>query len=477
MSKENLEKHELSWSTRPGRELAHRAWPIAVSTLSYSAMSLVGAAFVARVGAAEVAGVGLAATAHFAFLCFAIGALRGAKTLTAQALGAGRVADADRYLGVAVLMALGWGVVSIVLAEVAAPLLAAAAADVAQGGHASTYLRIRALAAPLVLVTVAMRETRWAEGDARLPMRATVAGNLINLGLDAVLILGLGWGVAGAALASVAGSAVECAVLAVPLRARLARAAWRPAYARALLAQGTPTGVQFLLEVGAFLALSVVVARMGELDGAAHQLVLQLTHVSFLPAHALAEAASVLVGRAIGAGRPDLVRPVAVRAMQLGGLYTAACTVGFALGATPMAQAMGAGDGPLLVVTRQLIWLAAAFLIADAANVIARGVLRGVGDAVHPAIVGVVTAWVVTPPLAAGLGLGLGWGVLGGWLGLTIEIVVGAALLWRRLLGEGWRSVAEVTRARTLAVGAAAAETDAESRKSNVLLSREVDPA
>jgi Na+-driven multidrug efflux pump len=109
MSKENLEKHELSWSTRPGRELAHRAWPIAVSTLSYSAMSLVGAAFVARVGAAEVAGVGLAATAHFAFLCFAIGALRGAKTLTAQALGAGRVADADRYLGVAVLMALGWG--------------------------------------------------------------------------------------------------------------------------------------------------------------------------------------------------------------------------------------------------------------------------------------------------------------------------------------------------------------------------------
>ena len=37
----------LSWSAAPGRELARRAWPIAVSTLSYSAMSLVGAAFVA----------------------------------------------------------------------------------------------------------------------------------------------------------------------------------------------------------------------------------------------------------------------------------------------------------------------------------------------------------------------------------------------------------------------------------------------
>ena len=185
----------LSWSGAPGRELARRAWPIAVSTLSYSAMSLVGAAFVARVGAAEVAGVGLASVAAFAMLCFAIGALRGAKTLVAQALGAGRTADADRYLGVAILFALGWGVTTTVLAEALAPLLGALASDHAVGHHAATYLRIRALAAPLVLVTVAMRETRWAEGDARMPMRATVAGNLVNLGLDAVLIVGLGWGV------------------------------------------------------------------------------------------------------------------------------------------------------------------------------------------------------------------------------------------------------------------------------------------
>ena len=182
----------LSWSAAPGRELARRAWPIAVSTLSYSAMSLVGVAFVARVGAAEVAGVGTASVAAFAMLCFAIGALRGAKTLIAQALGAGRVADPDRYLEVAVLFALGWGVVAALLAEAAAPLLAMLARDHAQGLHAATYLRVRALAAPLVLVTVAMRETRWAEGDAQTPMRATIAGNLTNAALDAALILGLG---------------------------------------------------------------------------------------------------------------------------------------------------------------------------------------------------------------------------------------------------------------------------------------------
>ena len=198
---------------------------------------------------------------------------------------------------------------------------------------------------------------------------------------------------------------------------------------------------------------------MGAADGAAHQLVLQLTHVSFLPAHALAEAASVLVGQAIGAGRFDLVRPVARRAFVLGGIYTAICTVAFVAFADPIARLLGADDGAVLVVTRALIRMSALFLVADAANVIARGLLRGVGDAVYPAVVGVITSWVVTPPLAAVLGLGLGWGVRGGWLGLTIEIVVGAAILCHRLMTERWRAAAVTTRARTLAVGAAAAAT------------------
>ncbi len=445
----------LPWSATPGRELAHRAWPIAVSTLSYTAMTLVGVAFVARVGPAEVAGVGLAGVAAFTLLCFAIGALRGAKTLISQALGAGRPEDVDRYLGVAILFALGWGVVTVVLAEAAAPLLALLAKDPEQGLHAATYLRIRALAAPMVLCAVAMRETRWAEGDSRGPMRATIVGNLVNAGLDVLLILVLHLGVTGAALASVVGTAVELAMLAVPMWPRLRKVAWRPAYARALWAQGAPTGVQFVLEVGAFMALSVVVAQMGPIEGAAHQLVLQLSHVSFLPAHALAEAASVLVGQAVGAGRLELVKPVARRALQLGAAYAALCTVGFVVAAGPIARALGADGDQVFATTRQLIHIAALFLIADAVNVVARGVLRGVGDAVYPAFVGVVTAWIVTPPLAWLFGLGLGWGAAGGWLGLTLEIFVGAVILWRRLWRDDWRAAALATRRRTVTVDAA----------------------
>lgn len=462
----------LAWSATPGRELLRLSWPIAVSTLSYSVMTLVGIAFVARVGTAEVAGVGLAGAVAFGLLCFAIGVLRGLKTLVSQAIGAGRHDEVERYLGTGVLFALGLGTVALCVAEALAPLLGWLTGDPAVGAHAATYLKIRALSAPMLLVYVALRETRWGEGDTRAPMRASLTGNAVNLALDVVLILGLGWGVVGAAVATVCGNAAELGRLAWPMRARLARVAWSARHARALWQQGAATGVQFTLEVGAFLLLTAIIARMSATDAAAHQLVLQLTHVSFLPAHALAEAASVMVGNAVGAARLELVRPVARRALALGAAYTAACTVVFVVLAAPLAALLGGSEGALADVTITLVRISALFLVADAANVIARGVLRGAGDVVYPAMVGVLSSWILTPPMAWLLGLELGWGAAGGWLGLTAEILLGAAILWRRVGRGGWQVAAAASRAR---MTAAAARVDGDVAASAALADEDAE--
>ena len=76
-----------------------------------------------------------------------------------------------------------------------------------------------------------------------------------------------------------------------------------------------------------------------------------------------------------------------------------------------------------------MLWVAAIFQVFDGANVVARGVLRGTGDVVWPAWVGILTAWVATPPLTWLLGWHFGLGALGGWIGLCAEIIVGAAIL------------------------------------------------
>ena len=93
-----------------------------------------------------------------------------------------------------------------------------------------------------------------------------------------------------------------------------------------------------------------------------------------------------------------------------------------------------------------LIHVGIAFLVADAANVIARGILRGASDVRYAAIVGIITSWLTTPPLAYLLGVHWEMGAVGGWIGLAIEIFVGASLFWLRVLRGGWRPAAAAAR-------------------------------
>ncbi|MDF1565621.1 MAG: MATE family efflux transporter [Deltaproteobacteria bacterium] len=440
-------REALPWSNHPTRELARLAWPIAVSMVSYALMTLADTFFVARLGTSALAGVGFGGTAAFFLLCFSFGLLRGVQIRTSVAVGAGRREQAGSVLDAGVLLAGGMGALTLglglLLAEVVPSLM------VSQGAalHARGYLLVRLLAAPLVLIAVALRQSRTGQGDVHHPMVAALLANGLNIALDALFILGLEWGPEGAAWASDIAALVEAAYL---LRVAL-RAGWRPGTARwpvvrGVLSLGVPTGLHFLLEMGSFAALTALLARMPEVELAAHQIALQVTHFSFLPAAAVGEAASTLVGQAVGGHRDDLVRPLARRALLGASLYTGAWTLGFAFGA-PLIVSVFTGEAELAGVAVRLLWVAAVFQVFDGANVVGRSALRGTGDVRVPAVVGVVTAWVLVPPLAWWLGLHLGFGALGGWLGLCVELILGAAVYWARVERGGWLASARRTRA------------------------------
>jgi multidrug resistance protein, MATE family len=442
--------YSLRWSERPGRELVRLAWPITVSMLSFATMTLASTAFVAHLGADELAGVGLAGVVGFAFVCFGIGLLRGAKTLVSQAVGADRRDRIPALLGAALGLAVMLGVLATIAGRVAAPFLDELSASPRAGHLAAQYLGIRSLGAPLVLLYAALREARYGQGDSRSPMRASITGNAVNILLDVVLILVLEWGVQGAAIATICGNLTETALLAWPSRHDLRRVRWRWSSVREVWAQGVPNGLQFVMEVGSFLILTLMVARMSALDGAAHQMVLHLVNVCFLPAHALGEAAAVLVGQAVGANQDALVPRVARRALVIGASYAAICVVVYAVLGGVITTAMASGDASLAAHAQTLVHVSLAFLIADAANVIARGVLRGTSDVRYAAVIGILTSWFTTPPLTWALGIACGFGAAGGWTGLAIEIIVGAALFWRRIWRGGWRPAAAAAR-RSLA--------------------------
>jgi MATE family multidrug resistance protein len=282
-------------------------------------------------------------------------------------------------------------------------------------------------------------------------MRASLAANLLNIGLAYTFVFLFGWGVTGAGLATLIAAATEASMLALPMRrADFGLRAWTRRHLRTLLRIGGPLGVQFTLEVGSFLLLTLLISLLSEIQMAAHQIALQVIHLSFLPAFAVAEATAVMTGQAVGANRDDLVMRLARMATMVAGAYALSWTLIFAAAAGWIASGF-THDAPVIATSVGLLHIAAVFQLMDAANVVARGALRGAGDVRYSAMVGVITSWLCTPPLTWLLGYRFRLGARGGWLGLTLEIVISGAILWWRLERHGWGAAALASRARLAA--------------------------
>jgi MATE family multidrug resistance protein len=271
-------------------------------------LTLADTAFVAQLGTTELAALGVdAAILGFAF--FAFNFLAYVTTpLVARALGRGRRDEARRWVGDALLLAVGLGVMVTLVVLVAAPLLVelmGATPDVAE--PAVSYLRIRALATPAVLIVTTGHGAFRGHMDTRTPLVVAAGVNGLNLVLDPLLIFTLGLGLEGAAVATVIAQYVGAVWFLWLIRSR--RMASRPRNFKdslpSLLALGR-NGALLTMRTGLLLAAFTVAASTATRQGAeaiaAHQLVAQLFLLSAMLADSFAIAAQAMVGETAGQG-------------------------------------------------------------------------------------------------------------------------------------------------------------------------------
>ena len=167
------EPKHLSWGLAPFKELTRLAWPICISMLSYSAMTVADTAFVGALGPAALAGVGLAGILAFSAVVFGIGLLRGVKVVVSQAVGAGKIERVDALAAAGLLIALSMGAVVLVLGQLLVLCVPALAASEQAGVYGVEYLSVRLLAAPALYIFCTTRETSYGMGDSRSPMIAS----------------------------------------------------------------------------------------------------------------------------------------------------------------------------------------------------------------------------------------------------------------------------------------------------------------
>jgi MATE family multidrug resistance protein len=295
-----------SFLKHPHRTLIRLSIPVLLSLTAEPITGLVDTAFISSLGVEPLAalGVGTVALSTLFWMFNFLGV--GTQTQTAQALGKGNIEDVKKTISLALYLAGGFGLLVILIIIPAAPWLAdwlGAAGGVKTA--AVTYMRIRTLGAPAVLLTLVSFGALRGKQDMKSPLWVALGVNLLNIILDWLLIFGAGplpgMGVAGSALASTisqwlgAGASILLTARGLGLTTQIA---WRDA--GKLMSIGRDMFIRTGL-LNLFLAYTTRGANnLGADAGAAHQVVRQMWVFTALALDAFAAAAQSLVGYFMG---------------------------------------------------------------------------------------------------------------------------------------------------------------------------------
>ncbi len=404
-------------------------------------VSLVDTAFVGRLGATELGALGVnAAVFSLAFVLFNFLAY-GTTPLVAAAWGRGDEETASRVIMQAIGLAILIGTVAVVLLEALwQPILRAMQAGPDLIVPAGEYLRIRALAAPAVLLVTVGHGAYRGMQDTRTPLVVTIGLNIVNLVGDPLLIFVAGWGLRGAATATVIAQwtgAIWFLVLLNRRRRQLGIAVRMPRLSefRPLATAGTELVARTAGLLAVFTMATAVAARVGTATVAAHQIAAQVWLFLSLVLDSLAIAGQALIGRYLGAGEVGHARAASNRLLQGGLVFGAILGAAFwILG--PVLPRLFTDDARIVALVVGVMPLVAALQPIGALVYVGDGIFMGARR--FRFLMRSTLASAALAAVALIVAAVSGWGLVGVWWGIVALMLARFGFLAFRYRMPDW---------------------------------------
>ncbi|MDH3296898.1 MAG: MATE family efflux transporter [Gemmatimonadota bacterium] len=399
-------------------------------------VSIVDTVFVGRLGVVPLAALGVnVAVFSLAFVLFNV-LEYGTTPMVARAGGRGDRQAAGRTVIQALAVAAITGPLAmLILLTFARPIVGMMGATGELVDPAVAYLRIRALAAPAVLVVTAGHGIFRGYLDTRTPLIVTLGLNVVNLVLDPLLIFGFGLGIAGAAIATVVAQWTGALwFLDLLLRRRrqvlgIELALPRLVELMPFLRIGGALALRTFALIGTMTVATAVATRVGTVAVAAHLVATEIWLFLALVVDALAVAGQALVARYRGAGDAAAARAAADRLLTWGLRIGVTLAVLFFLLA-PLLPGLFTPDIEV-VAAISLVYPFIVFMQPlNAVVFVWDGVFLGAEDFRFLAIQMILSGTAAGVVLL--MVLPMGWGLPGVWWGMvTLMLVRGVTLGWR----------------------------------------------
>ena len=427
--------------------------PIVGSQLAQMSLHTTDIVMMGWYGVEPLAALVLGTSVWFLMFIFGTGFGNAVLPMVASASANGGDTEVRRVTRMALWLSMLWATAVLPVMWFSEPILLAIGQKPPIAAMAQQFLRIACFGMFPALAVVTLRSFLVALERTQVVLWITVAGFFVNAGLVWALVFGH-WGapelgVQGAALASVFTQLLSMlatmayAGLFGPLRRfRLFIRFWKPdwtAFGR-VWRLGWPIGLTALFEAGMFIAAAVMMGWLGALPLAAHGIAMQAAAIGFMVHLGISQALTVRTGQAMALHDMAGMRDGAYAGIVLSVAVAIAVVAAMLLFAVPIIGLFVSDSDPqragLMTIGVQLMAMGALFHFADAMQVFALGLLRGVQDTKTPMLIASVSYWVIGIPCSYLLGFVFDVGAVGVWLGLVAGLTVAAGLLMARFWGR-----------------------------------------
>lgn len=424
-------------------------WPILIDSVLRMMLGTVDVLMLSRISDMATGAVGLAnEIVFFCILMFGFVGI-GTSVAVSQYIGARREQEASRISALAITINLIFGIlVSIALVGFGESLLRLMNLSPAQIAMASHYLKIIGGFIWIEALSYAVSSIIRSTGQTKSVMFVTLGVNLIHIAGNYLLIFGHfglpAWGVTGAAVSTVVSRLLGIVVLifllyrSIPAPIRIKDyVTWKGAYVKQIMSVGLPAAGEHLAWQSQYLMVVSFVNMIGVTALNTHVYVMNVSNYFMALATAVGAGTEIIVGQMVGAGEMKAAYRRLMKSVRIS-FFLTFVIVGIASLFRREILGMFTQDTSIIATGAAILLLSVVLEPGRTFNIVIINSLRAAGDARFPVLMGVLSMWGVSVPLAYYLGVHSGFGLMGVWIAFAIDEWLRGIIMLLRWRSRAW---------------------------------------
>ena len=456
MSHALIDKHP---ARTPGgvAELLTIALPMVVSQACETLMMFTDRLFLSHLGPQYMSASMGGGVTCFMFMTFFLGLTGYSNALVAQHLGAAQPRRCGAIAAQAILLALASWPVVLLCIPLGYLLFSASGLAPEQLAPQREFYTILMCGAVIGLVRNALASFFSGIGRTRIVMLSSAVALVVNAGLNYVLIFGKfgfpAMGIRGSAIGTLSGSLAALLILSVKYLSPSIRHSYGVIsgfrYERELMLKllrfGSPSGLEFLLNLMAFNLMVLTFHPYGLAAATAMTITFNWDLVSFIPLVGVGIGVTSLVGRYMGAGEPDTAHRAAMSGVKVATAYSCCTFTAFCLIPTLMVGLFNRPENnpvyaDVNVLAIFMVRVMVLYLYADAMAIVFSSALRGAGDTFWTMVLGVSGHWASALAMVVLVRV-VHVGPRVAWCMVVVMVFVLATIFFLRYRSGAWRKV------------------------------------